>query len=304
MGCHAPDRHQRILVIANPTAGRRHHKTLTSILEILRELGCDLVVQTTTARGDAENMARALTPNQFDVVAIAGGDGTINEVLNGLEKTSPPVAIIPIGTANVLAAEIGLGALPLSIADTIAFGHRQAMSLGVANGRRFAVMASVGLDAEVVDHVNPSLKHYLGKGAYVWETLHQVITFRPPIFELSVDEKPLHAHSILVANGRFFAGRFIVAPDARLERPSLDVCRYMRSSRVAMVSYLISMVRGRLADRDDFKISRGTSIRINGPKGTPVQADGDVITELPAIIDVLPDAVDLMFPRNHVGMPS
>ena len=126
-----------------------------------------------------------IDPDQFDVVAIAGGDGTINEVLNGIDVNAPPVAIIPIGTANVLAAEIGLETKPKVIADTITSGCPQPINLGIANGQRFAVMASMGFDAEVVSNVNLSLKRYFGKGAYALEALRQLLTYSAPDFKLS-----------------------------------------------------------------------------------------------------------------------
>ncbi len=302
-----PPRPKRVLVIANPVAGRRRQGRLAAILAILRDRGCDLSVQTTSARGDAERMARAIDDRHADVIAIAGGDGTINEVLNGLGPTAPPVAIIPIGTANVLAAEIGLPATTYGIADAVAFGHPRRISLGLANGRRFAVMASIGLDAEVVRHVNLTLKRYLGKGAYTYETLYQWLRFEPTVYDLSLDGQHRQAHGVVIANGRYFGGRFIVAPDACIEEPSFDICCCTSAGRIAAFRYLASMVRGNLASRRDYEIIKGMNIQIHGPEGAAVQADGDVITRLPATISMLPNAVALMFPEhppNHVEPSS
>ncbi len=289
-------RPKRVLVITNPAAGCRRRARLAAILDALRDRGCDLVLETTSVRGDAELLARSIDYDCIDVVAIAGGDGTINEVLNGLDATAPPVAIIPIGTANVLAAEIGLGSTAKAIADTIAYGRPKPICLGIANERRFAVMASVGLDAEVVRHVSLDLKRYLGKGAYAYETLHQLLTLASPAFELSIEGRDYLAHGVIIANGRYFGGQFIVAPNASLDMPSFDICRCTRGGRRATLCYLASMVQGRLADRDDYEIVRAKHVRINGPEGAPVQADGDIITELPATISIQRDAVKLMYP--------
>lgn len=287
-----------VLVITNPAAGQRQQKKLAAVVSILRDRDCAVSIWATSARGDAEGLARKINPDQFDVVAIASGDGTINEVLNGIDANAPPVAIIPIGTANVLAAEIGLEAMPKAIADTITFGCSQRINLGIANGRRFAMMASMGFDAEVVHNVNLNLKHHFGKGAYALEALRQLFTFRAPIFELSIDGEAYDARSVIIANGRYFGGRFIVAPDAQLKQPGFDVCRYTRSGCAATVQYMASMARGSLPTRHDYEITRGANIHISGPIGAPVQADGDVITHLPATISTLPNAVELMFPRS------
>lgn len=292
---------KRVLVIMNPTAGRRHRRQLEAILGALRDRGCDTKVLTTSSRGDAERLVGQIDRRHIDVLAIAGGDGTINEVLNGIQDcAAPPLAIIPLGTANVLAIEIGLGSTVPAIADTIASGRPKRINLGLANGRRFAVMASVGFDAEVVRHVNLNLKRYLGKGAYALETLHRLLSFDPPTYEFSIDGQTRHAHGIIIANGRHFAGRFVVAPDARLDKPSFDICCSTRSGRAAALHYLVSMARGRLADRQDYEIIPASTLRINGPEGAPLQADGDIITHLPATIGIQPDTAELMFPPNQI----
>ncbi len=290
---------KRVLVITNPMAGRRHRGRLETILKALADRGCETKLETTSARGDAEKLASEIGPECADVLAVAGGDGTINEVLNGINTTAPPIAVIPMGTANVLAVEIGLNSTIQAIADTIAFGLSKRISLGTANGRRFAVMASAGLDAEIVRHVSLELKRYLGKGAYAYETLHQILSFDPPAYELSIDDEKYDAHGVIIANGRHFGGRFVVAPNARLERPSFDICYGTRGGRVATLQYLVSLIRGSLPNRTDYEITSASALRIHGPKGAPVQADGDIVTYLPAEISIQPNAVELLFPMEN-----
>jgi YegS/Rv2252/BmrU family lipid kinase len=287
-------------MIVNPTAGRRRRRRLEQIITKLRGLGCMVTRRDTTARGDAERQAAGADPEHFDVLAVAGGDGTINEVLNGIPAKAPPLAIVPLGTANVLAAEIGLGRSAVAIAETIATGSPRSISLGEANGRRFAVMASVGLDAEVVDKVSLRLKRYLGIGAYLIETFHQLVTFQPAAYRLRIDGVDHRAHGAIVANGHFYGGRFVAAPGADIETASLDVCRCTRKGRLAAIQYLASLVSGQLAARADYHISTATSIEITGPAGASLQADGDVLTRLPATITILPGAVDLIFPPPKV----
>src|SRR5262245_64058454 len=124
----------------------------------LEEMGCRVTVHQTTGRGDAQAVASRITKDQCDRIVVAGGDGTVNEVLNGLTPHSPPIGLIPMGTANVLAAEIGLGSQPREIAKAIARGEPRPVSLGDVNGRKFALMTGVGFDAFVVATVSAPIK--------------------------------------------------------------------------------------------------------------------------------------------------
>ncbi|MDH3659274.1 MAG: diacylglycerol kinase family lipid kinase [Alphaproteobacteria bacterium] len=292
---------KRILLVANPTAGRGRGAGLKPIVDRLEGHGCSVTVYQTKAAGDAERFVREAGGAGFDAIAAAGGDGTINEVLNGLSAGGPPLAIIPLGTVNVLAKEIGLPQSIDRIAETVAFGPSRPISVGDANGRRFAVMASVGLDAEVVENVNLDLKRHVGKWAYLYETARQIAFSSPPPYRLRFDHEEQEAQGIIIANGRFYGGRYVAAPEANLENPSLEVCRLTRPGRWAAPGYLLSLCLGRLAERADVRIDRATGLEITGPAGAPLQADGDVLCRLPAIIKVLPAAVDLVFPIGSNG---
>ncbi len=176
-----PERaHRRVLVIHNPTAGWRRRRRFERILSALIAAGVDVDVRPTTRRGDAEAFARAADPAEHDAIAVAGGDGTINEVVNGLGDKKLPLAVIPLGTANVLAHEIGLGGSPREIAETIARGRPQPISVGIVNGRRFVMMAGFGFDAHVVAEVKPMIKKLFGKIAYVISTLKALVCFKFP----------------------------------------------------------------------------------------------------------------------------
>ena len=156
---------RRLLIIFNPAAGWRRRQRLAPVLTRLREHGCALVLRETQAPGDAERFAAEVDPDAFDVVVAAGGDGTVNETINGLARSSLPLAVIPLGTANVLAAEIGLRTDPASLARCVAFGEPRPITLGAANGRRFILMAGAGFDAQVVAGISVPMKRWLGKGA-------------------------------------------------------------------------------------------------------------------------------------------
>ena len=267
------------------------------MLDRLAAHGYGVTLEETEAAGHAEHLAAAADPARVDLVVAAGGDGTINEVINGLATVPLPLAIAPLGTANVLAAEIGLATDPGAVAATIAWGEARPIALGLANGRRFVMMAGAGFDAHVVREVSVPLKRWLGKGAYVAASLHQLFVYPFPSYRVRVDGAEWRAASVIVANGRFYAGRHVAAPGADLARPGLEVCLFERRGRLATIGYGLALLAGRLPQLASYRIIGGARrVEIAGRPGEPVQGDGDLMTEIDVAIEVLPDALRLVFP--------
>ena len=224
---------RRLLVIHNPTAGRARRRRLDATLEALELLGCTTALRPTRRAGDGEVLAREVCPDDGDLVIAAGGDGTINEVVNGLLATRPnggalPLAILPLGTANVLANELGLDSTPDTLARAIASGPIQPIALGRAGQRYFVSMAGVGFDAHVVASVNLDLKRRIGKAAYVLESLRQLATFPFPGYRLSIDGHKRVVASAIVTRGRYYGGRYLCAPKAR-HSPSVVASLHFRT---------------------------------------------------------------------------
>jgi diacylglycerol kinase (ATP) len=286
---------RRLLVIYNPTAGWRRRRRLERTLDRLRRLGCAIELKATSARGDAEAIARAADPRRFDLVVAAGGDGTINEVINGLAGSGLPLALLPLGTANVLAAEIGLAGSVRRIAEAISSGRPRRVHLGQANGRRFAMMAGVGFDAHVVRRVDPRLKRALGQLAYVLTALGEFIAYRPIWYEVEIDGKLHRAATVIVAKGHFYGGRFTVAREARLEEPRLLVALFERGGRWHGVRFAAALLLGRLDRLADFRVLPALRVEVRGPAGEPVQCDGDFTTALPLTVALAEDQLALVF---------
>ena len=299
---------RRMTVVFNPTAGGRRRVRLDRTLKLLRESGCEVAVRATAARGDAESIARDLstTTPPTELLVVAGGDGTINEAVNGLmdERLNGhagglPLALVPLGTANVLAAEIGLSTAPAAVARTIAHGAPSQAFVGLANGRCFIAMAGVGFDAHVVASVSLRLKRVLGKGAYVLESLRQLRRFPFPRYRVTIDGQVHDAASVIVAKGHYYGGRYVCAPDARLDQPEFHVCLFGRSGPWNAIRYALALASGRLPQLRDYRIVRGRTVTIEGPVGDPVQGDGDVIARLPARFEIAPQPLRLVMPPAH-----
>jgi YegS/Rv2252/BmrU family lipid kinase len=280
-------------VIFNPTAGARRRRKLDRILRALERLGCVVTLRATEARGDAETIARGADPDAYDLLAVAGGDGTINEVINGLAQSPLPLALIPLGTANVLANEIGLASG--AAARAIASGVAHPVYLGDANGRRFAMMIGIGIDARIVEGIDPRLKRASGKFAYVWSGIRSIVNYRPAVYRLVIDGKSYDAASVIIAKGHFYGGRFVVARHARLDVPTLHAVLMQRPGRWNVLRYGVAIAMKRLDRLRDVRIVEGRVVTVDGCAGEGVQADGDLAGSLPLTIGVAERLLALIF---------
>ena len=302
---------RRILVIHNPRAGDRGARRLAAVLDRLRAGGAEIEHRRTAARGDAEAFAR--TARQLallggpapDVVVVAGGDGTINEVINGMAGGALPLAVVPLGTANVLAAEIGWPSGEAAVAAAILAGPARPVHLGVVNGRRFLLMAGVGMDAEVVAAVDTRVKRVLGKGAYVLAMLWRWLVRRRCHYTVIVDGVHHRAASAVVAKAHYYGGRFVCAPDARLDVAALHDCLFENPSRLAALRYMVALALGRLSRQADVRVIPAQRISIE-PEAAwdhpdPVQADGDIVARLPVRVELAPETLQLVHPLSRGG---
>ena len=302
---------RRVVVIYNPKAGQRRYPLFSSVIKRLKAFGVEVAVLETGARGDAEAFARRARQHSLmqvsdapDAVVAAGGDGTINEVVNGMSGGDLPLAILPLGTANVLAAEIGLKVKAEAIADTIWRGPAIDAHIGDVNGHRFTLMAGVGLDADVVANVNTRMKARLGKGAYVLTTLSELACYKPHYYRVAINGQTYKAASVVVAKAHYYGGTFICAPQARLDADILHVCLFERAGRWNAVRYAAHMMAGRLPFAAGYRVIQTRSVSIWAEEGAysgdPVQADGDIVTNLPASISLPSQPLRLVVPRGDV----
>ncbi len=275
----------------------------------VRALGWTVDLVETAAAGDARRIAETCDPNRYAVIAVAGGDGTINEVVNGLARRAaegPALGIVPLGTANVLAHELGLGFSAAAVAQTLTAGREILMQPGEASGqgrtRQFSLMAGAGFDAKVVAGVSAPLKRRLGRAAYVWRSLVEARRYRPVRYAVEIDGVNHQAASVIVTHGRHYAGPYVVAPDAALGRPLLHVCLFERWGRAQTLRFGLALLLGRLPRTAGYRVIAGHDIRISvlsdaGEHGRqPVQIDGDDALTLPVSIALAAGAVRLLRP--------
>ena len=298
-----------ILLVRNPTAGRRRRGLLDDVVRRVRASGWTVDQVDTEAAGDARRLAEACDAARYAVIAVAGGDGTINEVVNGLASRGDPgpaLAIVPLGTANVLAHELGLRITAAAVAETMIAGRELLVRPGEASGngapRCFSLMAGAGFDAKVVAGVSSRFKRRFGRAAYVWRSLVEARHYRPVCYQVEIDGLRHEAASVIVTRSRHYAGPYVVAPAATLGEPLLHVCLFERWGRGHALRFGVALLLGRLPHAGGYRVVAGHDVRVSvlsdagEPGRQPVQIDGDDALTLPIRIGLSLGAVRLLQP--------
>ena len=292
---------RHILIIVNPDAGRvgSHRRHLGRVVAVLQRRGCTVVVRDAGPMpGAAEHLARTAEP-EFDVIVAAGGDGTIAAVVNGVAASPRPIAVLPFGTANVLAAEIGLPRRAADRAVVIATGPAQPIWPGRIGGRAFVTSASSGFDADVVATVDARLKRRGGRLAFLWASLVCLWRYRERRIIVRVNGAEHLAAAAIATTGPLYAGRFLIAPEAVLGEPVLHIVLFRGGGRLAVLRYAAALWLGRLPRTAGVTILSTHTATIAGGDGGPVQADGDIVACLPVTLDIAPHAIPLIQPRRE-----
>lgn len=268
----------------------------------MKSLGLDVELKLTTRPHEAtEIAARAARNGSSDVVIAAGGDGTINEVIQGLAGTKARLAIIPRGTANVLARELGLPLDDEQAALVAARGKSRRIHLGLAIdettgvSRYFALMAGIGLDASIVRRVQPSLKKRIGKGAFWVSGLSHLATWNPHPFTLEIEGREYTATFAAIGKGSRYGGDLAITPGARLDQPEFEVCIIDTASRfryLRLLSY--AMREGMPRDNPSVRFVKTTRVVARG--NAQAQIDGELIGELPMRFEIAPESIDVIVP--------
>lgn len=284
----------KVLIISNPTSGKASQEFVAQVQQELVTAGAEVELYLTQAANDATAYL-ANYSGGLDVVAVAGGDGTINEAINGLkEKDSSTfrIALIPTGTTNVLAGELKIKRNAKHISQIILQGKEKPIYPGRINDRRFLLMAGVGYDAWVVDNVDLDLKKKVGKLAYVLSMLKQLRHFGKKEYRLQVDGKEYLANSVVITNGRLYGGSFVLSKQADLSAPTTQVLMLNGKNMWSLLYSLLGLPFG-LVEKMPGVVSvpaKQVHIELVSQAGSeqaqpePVQADGDSLAHLPITV--------------------
>lgn len=287
----------RTLVIYNPFARSERSKGLREKIEAL---DARAVVRPTGAPGHAADLAREAVEEGFGTVVAAGGDGTINEVVNGLAGSNVRLGLLPLGTMNVFASELGIPGNRLRRGwDIIRAGHCRSIDLARANRHYFVQLAGVGFDAQAVAGVDWQSKKNLGPLSYVISAAKVVASRKPPLLRIQAEGVPTHEGSfVLVGNGRYYGAPLAVFKQAVIDDGKLDVIVVRNLGYLDFIRYIQGIIMGThlaLKDVKYFQTPRLTVEVISGGD-VPFEADGELIGCAPVTFQIAEQPLQVLAP--------
>jgi diacylglycerol kinase family enzyme len=298
-----------VLVGFNPHAGAKDPRKLKSVEELCAALGeHGLTGETITERDTLASMANdAFRHGRLRAVVAAGGDGTAGDLANRLDP-GVPMALLPLGTENLLARYLRLPGDPRDVAALISAGQSVALDAGAANGRLFLLMIGCGFDGEVVRRLHAQRDGHITHWSYAKPILAAIRKYQYPQFEicctLSVasEEVPIKhtfiARWAFVSNLPCYAGKLCFSPQAAGDDGRLDLCAFQGGSIWAGLRYLLAVLARRHEAMRDCITARATRIVLTGSEPVPYQLDGDPAGWLPLSVDVLPRRIHVLVPPS------
>jgi len=276
------------------------------LANILRKNGHNLTVAPTTGPVMAGSLAREHVARGADLVIAAGGDGTINEVAEGMMHSPAALGVLPLGTANCLAVEIGLPRKPERAAEALENCRPRRVAAGRLEcyggrvQRHFLLMAGAGLDAHVVYRLDAALKSRTGKFAY-WVASWSLLGRNLPEFDVEVDGQVRRSSFALLSRVRNYGGDFRIAPSVTLFDNDFEVVLFAGRSSFQYVKYFMGMALNRLEGMRGVTVLRATRVRLTAPEDQRIyiQIDGEFVGPLPAEVRIVPDAVTLLAPEGY-----
>lgn len=312
---------RRVALIYNPASGQNSRGRRASIdkaLAILREAGVEAEALETLAPGSAGVLAEDAVRRGCDTIFACGGDGTVHEVLQSLVGTTVALGVVPLGTANALAANLGLRSSPAKAVRKLLTAAEVRVSVGkisyrdtagLTQSRYFTVAAGVGADALFLSRLDPTLKRRLGYILYIIEAFRLWATYSFPLFEASFVEsastKPRveQISQLLAIRIRDFGGVLHnFAPGATLHKNGLRLVAFKTRSRLSYFRFLMAVMIGRQRFSSEIELLDAVSVECRPRNGSSqrvyAEADGELLGHLPVRIEIAPQTVTLLIPPN------
>jgi YegS/Rv2252/BmrU family lipid kinase len=310
----------KAILIYNPIAGRRPAKREREIRQassVLQEAGIAAELAPTTRPAMAQDLARAAAASGVDLVLVCGGDGTINEVINGLAPSRIPLGILPGGTANILARELRLPQSVVGAARQLSRWSSRRIALGRARWggppspeessnpaadascRYYASVAGIGFDAHVVYELSAQLKADFGVAGYVMEAFRQLLRYPFPRFSCRLDGLERQSTFAVVHRTQLYAGWLHLAPSADLFAPRFTVCSFSSGNRGRYLVYALAVLVRQHLRLHGVQLDQGAQVvcAAGDPAATVrFELDGELAGSLPVTFDIVPDALTLLVP--------
>ncbi len=296
------------VLIVNPHAGggRKVHQ-IDEARRVFRKGGIETELQNTTGPGEATELARKAVAQSRQLAIVCGGDGTVNEAVNGLACSDVPLAVLPAGTANVLAKELEIPWNLPRAAERLVDAQYRRIALGLAipekssgEPRYFLSVAGAGADGALVAAVRPEIKLKAGILAYWQEGLRQLTRYTFPLFRTSVAGCDIDGSLVIVGRTKHYGGPFKITTEADLHKPEFELVFVKTRSAWRYLAYLPLIWAGQLRRAKHVEFHKASSIQcaLIGPSSVLIQVDGEPAGSLPAEFRIVPDALTIAIPKS------
>ncbi len=274
-------------LFVNPHSGNYCRDRISIAAARLKSAG----ITATTCSVDQPDIFRRINESSAPPrVIVAAGDGTVNAVVNGINPGAATLAVLPMGTSNVLARELGIQSLDEGV-DRIIAGKTRFLSVGIleheGTSRRFVLMAGFGFDGAVVRDVSMRWKRLLKQGAYGLSALKNSLQWDRGNLQIQINDRTVTCHSVIVCNASRYGGDFLLAPGCPAFTPGLTAICVQQNSRRAYLRLALDLFRGNVTENPGLLLISADECEITGIK--PVQIDGDFVGYSPARLRTLPD---------------
>lgn len=290
-----------LTLIVNPAAGRgKGEKAHPGIARHMERLGLNFRTLFSEGPGHIEELARDSAAKGSDAVVACGGDGTFHEVINGLDGHGIPVGIIPCGTGDDLAFNLGIPFDYFEACRTLAEGTVRRVDLARAGERVYACIAGAGFDSMVNRAANEGARFLKGTSVYVYSMLKTLISFKP--LEMSIEADDFHYTGrvmfVVAANSMSYGGRMKIAPMAAMDDGYLDLIIVEEISKFELLRVFPRVFSGKHVDHPCIRHHRTKSLKLSSPRSLELFSDGEYVQDLPVKIEVLPKALPIIVPRK------
>jgi diacylglycerol kinase (ATP) len=320
-------------LIYNPSSGQvvvRHE--LNDVIAFLSRYGWSVTLRETSKPWEATELARHATNRGAKAIIAAGGDGTINEVANGLVNTDVALGVLPVGTTNTWALQMGIPTLNpmlpgiqavkliaalegriarplpasyyrkvlLEAARVFVEGHTVAVDTGELSGRHFLMWAGMGFDAAIAQSIPLWEKRALGSWAYVFPTIESIYKYSSTDVCLNLDGKVVKASTpfIVVSNIQLYGGMMAIGAKACVNDAMLDVCIFKGGGFFTFVQHAMKMLTHRHLQDPNVEYYKCCEIVIESARSLPVHIDGEPFTMTPVSIHVVPSSLKVIVPKT------
>jgi len=289
---------KRGFLILNLSAGtgQKLKSHVASVIRQFEHSGIDVVPSPTGPDGSVIHQVRDLLRESPDLIVAWGGDGTINEVANGMFGSDVPLGVIPGGTANLFVRELKIPQSVSGAVKMIAAGKTRRISVGQANGRYFLLMVGIGFDSAVVKNVDWNMKKRLGKFAFGISAWNTALQYKFPQFHIHANGEKKECVFAVICNAREYAAYFVLAPEADISDEYFYVCLFKNPGIMSMTWYAFHALARTHEKLESVEVFRTTELEVTGPPELAIQADGELIGALPMKFRIHPRSLNVFCP--------